>query len=80
MAITCHVRIGDERDTRQLTFEATPRVGEFISFSRDDQPDHSGVLHGETFKVKYVIHIAGSDKIGPQTTLEVVELDNVQRS
>ena len=80
MAVTCHVRIDDEKHSRQLTFAETPRIGEFVLFSRDGQRDENGVLHGERFKVKYTFHIPANDDMGPAVILDVVEDSNASRT
>ena len=56
----------------QPTFEETPRVGEFVAFSRDGKRDGNGVLQMETFRVTQVFHSAGNDRLGPMVALDVV--------
>ena len=81
MVVTCHVIVGDEKDAsggisaRQLTFEVTPRIGEFVIFSRDGKRDENQVLHSERFTVKRVFNVAGNDRSGPMITLEVAADD-----
>jgi hypothetical protein len=80
MAITYHVRICSEDDasgvsrTWQPTFAETPRVGEFVAFSRDGKRDGDGVLHMETFRVTQVLHSAGNERREPTVFLDVVAI------
>lgn len=73
MAVVCHIHIGDEGPgpSRQRTFAETPRIGEFVAFSRDGQRNNEGVLEGETFIVLRVTHIAGNDHMDPMVSLDV---------
>ena len=82
MVVTCHVIVSDEKDAsggifwaRQLTFEVTPRIGEFVVFSRDGKRDENQVLHSERFTVKRVFNVAGNDRSGPMITPEVAADD-----
>ncbi len=81
MVVTCHVIVSDEKDASggisalQLTFEVTPRIGEFVIFSRDGKRDENQVLHSERFTVKRVFNVAGNDRSGPMITLEVAADD-----
>ena len=77
MPVTCHVQIVDERalsggrPARELTFQEVPRVGEFVAFSRDGKRDEHGVLHGDLFRVKYVIHVAANDLSAATVAIDV---------
>jgi hypothetical protein len=60
------------------TFADTPRVGEFVAFSRDGKRDADGVLHMETFRVIQVLHSAGSDRLEPSVAVDVVPIEPIR--
>jgi hypothetical protein len=76
MAVSCYIKIID--DTRGtgwspvITFQEVPRVGEFVTFSREGKRDERGVLHGDLFRVQHVTHTAATDLSPPMITLDVV--------
>ncbi len=80
MSVTCHVLVGDEDDgsinkpqtPKAQVFEQLPRVGEFVSFSRDGKPDDDGVFRNDLFRVLEVHHIATTDSTPATTFLKVV--------
>jgi hypothetical protein len=81
MAVTCHVKIGPEAQTLRLqTFQEVPRVGEFVSFSRDGKRDEDGVLHLDLFRVRYVIHAAANDLSPATVTIDLVPEEPADRA
>ncbi|TGT74254.1 hypothetical protein EN802_10375 [bacterium M00.F.Ca.ET.159.01.1.1] len=73
MTVTCYIIIDKEAGpTPAHTFLDVPRVGEFVSFSRDGKRDEKGVLHADLFRVTHVIHHAANDLSPAMVTLEVV--------
>ena len=56
------------------TFAETPRVGEFVAFSRNGKRDGDGVLHMETFRVTQVLHSAGNEQREAFVALDVAAI------
>jgi hypothetical protein len=78
LPVRCFIKISGEAESPdprwlpEMTFAEMPRVGEFVTFSRDGKPDDDGVLRADLFRVQHVIHTAASDLHPPATTLDVV--------
>jgi hypothetical protein len=78
MSVSCSINIIDEGNApggRWLpvrTFQEVPRVGEFVSFSRDGKRDENGVLHADLYRVQRVIHTAATELNAGIITLDVV--------
>jgi hypothetical protein len=69
MAVSCQIKIGAAPQTMRVqTFQEVPRVGEFVTFSRDGKRDENGVLQNGLFQVQRVIHAAASD-LSPATII-----------
>ncbi len=77
MTVTCEVRIVTDASGahRPLQFAAVPRVGEYVSFSLDGRRDADGILRGETFLVKSVIHTAKNVMPAKEVLIDVIGIE-----